>query len=261
MAIKSIIDGCYEKIDSFLGITHIGKSPHFNHKSSYQYLSENPKTEIDFEVLIFDLYKQINNNMKDSSTGYDKLPSRENWRFNKQLNIDNTNTSPETTLEKILIQSSDDNLINQVPTSSGLIGPTQDKKRNLDMVLRCSDSEYEFIELKVDSNTPVYAAMEILIYGLLFLFSVENKKQFEYDDKVIINAAVIHLIALAPYKYYSYDINWLEDELNKGLSNFFNKNKFNMKMDFCFQTFPEEFDWPSDDDAMIAFNNRKILYP
>ncbi len=43
----------------------------------------------------------------------------------------------------------------------------------------------EFIELKIDekSGGPLSAAMEILLYGLIFVFSRENIKDLGYDLK------------------------------------------------------------------------------
>jgi len=269
MKVKSIIDGCDELIDTFLGITHIGKSPCFNHKLSYQYLADSPLNDTEFQVLIGNLYERIFANWKNSIEHYDKPPSKENWRFVKQLDMASSNTSPETILEKTLTQSSDNSLVNQVPTSSGLVGSTQDKKRNLDMVLRCNEFEYEFIELKVDSNTPVYAAMEILLYGLIYLFSVNNREQLQYqDDNELLNATTIHLIALAPDIYFTNNIQWLENKLNEGLAIFMASHGQNrIHMGFCFQSFPEGFVWPPHTDvqndnqyAMDAFNNRQRIY-
>jgi hypothetical protein len=74
MKVKSIIDGCYELIDTFLGITHIGKSPHFDHKSSYQYLADNPLNDAEFQILISNLYERIFTNWKNSIEQYDNPP-------------------------------------------------------------------------------------------------------------------------------------------------------------------------------------------
>jgi hypothetical protein len=184
--------------------------------------------------------------------------------------MDSSNISPETTLEKMLARTSDDSLVNQVPISSGLTG-SRGNKRNIDMVLRCGDKEYEFIELKVitKTNTPIYASMEILLYGLIYLFSVNNREQLQYqDDNELFNATTIHLIALAPDSYFTNNIQWLENKLNEGLAAFMSSNGLiRIHMDFCFQSFPKGFIWPSPteikDDcqyAMDAFNNRRRIY-
>jgi hypothetical protein len=82
---------------------------------------------------------------------------------------------------------------------------------------------WEFIELKVNSDTPLYAAMEILQYGLLFLFSRHHQQELQYDtSKELLQATQIHLKVLAPSRYYTsnragapYQLQWLEESLNE----------------------------------------------
>ena len=64
------------------------------------------------------------------------------------------NTSPEVMLERSIVRAASDNWANQVPTSSGLIGPHADKVRNIDLVQRLDENHFSFIELKVASNNP-----------------------------------------------------------------------------------------------------------
>jgi hypothetical protein len=73
------------------------------------------------------------------------------------------------------------------------------------LIHRCEEGVYELIELKVESNTPLYAAMEILQNAVLYIFYRERKKELEgevAEPKDILRATVIHLRVLAPCNYY-----------------------------------------------------------
>ncbi len=269
MKLESIISGCNQIIDNYFELTDIGKPPHYDRKKSYIRLSDNPRNELDFSELISSLYKQIQSNREMSISSYGKLPSRENWRFEKQIEIASVNTSPEVILERRLVNAFDGSLVNQIPTSSGLVGPRQDKVRNIDLVLRNNSHEYEFIELKVESNTPLYAAMEILLYGLLYIFTREFMREFEYDnnDKILLTANSIHLVVLAPNRYYPYHIQWIEKKINDGLHQFIEtESGIDLKMDFSFQSFPKDFQWPlfdkelNDNELIQAMNDRFPIY-
>ena len=96
---------------------------------------------------------------------------------------------------------------------------------------------YELIELKTDDGggTPLFAAMEILQYGVLYIFSREKFQELGYHGIELLNAKGIHLRVLAPADYYApYNLSWLEKSINKGLASFL--TKFNFKMDFKFDT-------------------------
>ncbi len=192
-------------------------------------------------------------------------PSEENWRFKKIPNIAKHNRSEEKKLEKAIVKlPSLPDWVNQVPTSSGLIGSSSDKLRNIDLIHRLEGRVYEFIELKVESDTPMYAAFEIVVNGLIYLVSREFYTNQCIDSKEILKARKVHLQTLAPQDYYSrYSLSWLEDELNKGLKTFASE-KFNnnFEIDFTFTSFPESFKWPrkdnelKDNELVEALNNR-----
>ena len=96
---------------------------------------------------------------------------------------------------------------------------------------------YELIELKTDDGggTPLFAAMEILQYGVLYIFSRENAQKLGYEGVELLKAKGIHLRVLAPADYYApYNLSWLEKSIDRGLTSFL--SKFNFKMDFKFET-------------------------
>jgi hypothetical protein len=148
--------------------------------------------------------------------------------------------------------------VNQIPTCAGLVD-SQGKLCNIDLAQR-DGNKYSLIELKYASNTPLYAAMEILQYGLLYVFSRRFMNQLGYDNKQMLDAKHVSLVALAPKDFYAgYSVGWLEASMTEGLE-LFTENK-NYKMDFHFEEFPANFEWKcSDEQLQTAMYNRVKLY-
>jgi len=196
------------------------------------------------------IFRKILNNF-NKSKGNISISS-ELWRFKKMEYIEKNNRDPETKLEKGIIKKCGDDWVNQVPTSSGLVGAHSDKKRNIDLVHRISleKGEYTFYELKVRSDNPVFAAMEILIYGMLYCLARQCNEIKLPEDNELSKAKSIHLNVLAPRDFYSSYSNEgllnISKEINKGLKFFlveFTKNNPNLsiEMDFRFDQFRESF--------------------
>lgn len=97
---------------------------------------------------------------------------------------------------------------NHVPSASGLMGnPWADKQRAIDLVGHRDGEAYDFIELKVvrkkTSDTPLHAAIEILIHGALYVFSRLYIEELGYDrreeeGKELLQATKVNLCVLAP---------------------------------------------------------------
>ncbi len=89
-------------------------------------------------------------------------------------------------------------------------------------------------------GTPLFAAMEILQYGVHYIFSRENAKDLGYaeTDKELLGATGIHLKVLAPATYYAGydDLSWLEESIRKELASFLDQPKLAFEMDFKFET-------------------------
>jgi hypothetical protein len=120
------------------------------------------------------------------------------------------------------------------------VHPGADRRRSIDLVHKCGDKTYEFIELKLASDTPLYAAMEILKYGVLYIFCRQDERVSRYihihEKENLLQAESIHLRVLAPARYYEkYDLAWLETSINSGLDNFLTQRRFAFKMDFKFE--------------------------
>lgn len=250
---KNVIDGVNNIIDESLGITHIGGSPHYRHRKSCASLIRSPESFDGYKV-ICRIYDQLEQNFMRPENRFHTLgPSVENWRFEKKLYLDKSNNSKEKTLEKNIVKFGSEDWVNQVPTSSGIISSASDKLRNIDLVRRVEDDVYEFIELKIDSDTPLFAAFEITINGLIYLLSKRHYSEKYLADKEIFLSDKIILKTLAPKSYYSIgDLKWLASELNCGLRNLLN-DKFSNKvqMNFTFSAFPENFVWPCDKSKLL----------
>ena len=232
----SILAGVGDVINEALGL----KDSRFKykHKKACQLLSEGIGPAFDAKALIGNILAQVKRNRDQT-----RLPSDKNWRWEKHPEIDSDNRSPEVKLERQIVRSSENDWVNQVPVSSGLAG-SGDRRRAIDLVHRCGGGWYELIELKVGSDTPLFAAMEILQYGVLFIFSRKYSEKLgytekhEYDEESIkmLNAPGIHLKVMAPTTYYAgYHLQWLKEAINTGFDRFMAGRGY--KMDFEFESF------------------------
>jgi hypothetical protein len=191
--------------------------------------------------LVTNLYNQIDK--KWMNRNYKKDPSNQNWRLIPQLNITKANPSKEKQLEKAIATLSSSDWINQVPTASGLFNANTLRKASIDLVHRISESRFEMIELKCRSgtNTPLYAGIEILLYGLLYVHARTNMDVMRYGDKALLRADEINLRVLAPKDYYQdYNLGGFEKTVNSGIKKFVGP-KF--EIDFKFTAFPSDFQW------------------
>ncbi len=215
-------------------------SRRYRHKSACQELSRRRSCG-EVVTLIEDLYNKIDSNWMIRS--YARLPSPKNWRLTHELKITEGNKSKEKQLEKIIVELLGDDWSNQVPTASGLTGPDDMKKASIDLVHRIRPACYELIELKCDANTPLYAAIEILFYGLLYIHARDHQKEMQYSSppRQLLLADEIGLRVLAPEKHYrDYDLGWFEKKLSDGIGKFVG---LRFKIDFKFTAFPGDFQW------------------
>lgn len=166
----SILDGVGEIIDKWLPLTkRYGAPPHYRHRSTFLSVVRAGPTQIDGFGLAKAIYGQICTNWSRCPR---KARSLENWRWAPRPNHSPRNRSPEVTLERAIVQEAGVEWANQVPAASGLCGSRRDRRCCVDLVHKPPSSQsYEFIELKWNSNHPLYAAMEVLCYGMLYLFA------------------------------------------------------------------------------------------
>lgn len=261
--IMSICSGINEIIDHHLGVEDIGSEPHYVHKTSCLRLSKEPPKEFNVARMLSEMLECLEKNWEISPRRTYAEPSNENWRFKKQLHISKKNTSPEKILEKKIVSIASNNWVNQIPTASGLWDHKSDRHRNIDLVHRLGPKEYAFIELKVGSDNPLKAAMEILLYGILYIFSRRQYDQSLKRKKELLQAETINLRVLAPLKFYDrYNLAWLEVELNSGLKSFLSAlDDIKFDMDFRFEAFPSDFDGEIiQNNCLDAFHKKSPVW-
>lgn len=248
---QGIFEGTDEIVSSFLGLTGGEK---LNQKSTCQRLASAPNGPLDFEALISDLYARIEHNW--SHRDRQSPPSLQNWRSEPQTTLDKDNRSPEVLLERaVAILGSRDILpgwFNQVPVASGLVDSHADGRAAIDLVQRQGDRA-EFIELKWNSDTPAFAAFEILRYGLVFLFSSVNREALGYSEKGLLDARDVMLRVLARHAYYDeFDLTWLGHGLDGGIRAFAERmTNGKLSMGFGFLAFSAEFRRPFMEEADV----------
>lgn len=233
-----------------------GKPTGFGHKTNCLRLSGD--TAPDFfsaERLIAEMFGRIENNILDREDK--REPSDANWDFSLrdkadpkagQTGKDKKSEKPEVTLERAIIQAqrktyqnTKDRWTYQMPVATGLFGSGIDKSSNIDLVRKQSDGVFDLIELKIGSNNPLYATVEILQYGLAYAASRQLAQKIVYDTGrlEILRAKQIHLCVLAPRKFYElrktprYNFRWLEEGLNNALLQFSEKHGYKMSFKFC----------------------------
>lgn len=187
-------------------------------------------------------------------------PSEQNWRwFDPRPEIPSEkNRRPETTLERAFIRAclalGRKDWSNQVPIASGIAGPSAHKTSAVDLVHQRSTESFELIELKVGSDTPLYAAIEIVVYGLIWILSRQDRERLRYPTTPILSASEITLAVLAPAKpfYQVPTLDWLSEPLTQGISDLA-RRELAVRMSFEFQQFSPPFAWPAEYTAQELY--------
>jgi hypothetical protein len=219
----SILQGIVELVDDWLDVERIGKPPYYRHKSTAIELSRRTTRIRDARPFLDACYSRIHQNwLAAVDSGYTN-PSTENWRWKRHLDLAPENASPELRLERAIVATCGESWSNQMPVASGLVGPATDKRAAVDLVYRKEPTTYSLIELKIDSNNPLFAAIEILSYGMLFVWSRANQDSLGYDveNQPVLSASDITLSVLAPERYFDgMDLSAFATVLNRGLAQF-----------------------------------------
>ena len=249
---NSILAHTSEIVVRHLGIGDDGPGqPRFRSKKVALSLGDTPPVGFNCGSMLDEILRQIERNFLARKAV--RPPSVQNWRFEKKLEISAENKSPEKTLEKTIARIAGPDWVNQVPTSSGLSTSSNDKHRNVDLVYRHDPLRYEFIELKVGSDTPLYAAIEILLNGALYLFARTHLSGGAPPLNAPLLAQHVHLRVLAPAPYYErFQMGWLQSAISGALQEKVSADsRLPDTMDFAFCKFPDSFQWPCSDDALL----------
>jgi hypothetical protein len=237
---SSIFSGVDSFIDAFFGIEDVGAAPHHKHQTSARRLSGEKGSGFDAPSFLSGLYSIVEQN----GLGSTRVPSQQNWRLQKMPAISANNRSLEKRLEKAIAQDLGEEWTNQMPTASGLV-TSGERQRNIDLVHRQDFRVFELIELKVESDTPFFAAIEILKNGMTYLFIRWHRETLRYreSDQAPLWADVIHLRVLAPARYFhGYNFAWLERFLNRSLAALVDPMiDGSLRMEFEFERFSRSF--------------------
>lgn len=232
----SILAGIDELVDDWLDIEPKGSPPHYRHRAAANELTRREAPITGALTFLEASYAQIHANWLAAIVAGYTNPSKENWRWKRHPNLGANNSSPELQLERAIVNACGENWSNQMPTASGLTGPATDKRAAVDLVLREDSTSYSFIELKVNSDTPLFAAVEIIKYGLLFVWSKVNQNVLGYERKrqPVLAANTVTLGVLAPADYYSnFELTDMASVLTSGLVEFGKQHGVSLRFEFC----------------------------
>lgn len=249
----SIVQGIDDLIDKELHIENIGKSPHYKHKTSCLKLSKSQPSDFDAFRLLESLLDCVEQNWQNSPRRKSHKISDQNWRWEKKLELSPRNSSDEKQLEKTIAKIASKTWSNQIPTASGLYSSNRDRHRNIDLAQDHGNQSYSLIELKVKSDTPLFAAMEIVTYAILYIFARKYYPADFQNSKPLLQAQTIQLRVLAPRAYYvDYNLDWLNPLLNKAFKSLIYSQQIeDLNMDFDFLCFPAAFRWPCNNQELL----------
>lgn len=213
--------------------------------------------------------------------------SRQNWR-SKLIPLDENSgylTSPNWTNSEVRLErhivavcAGRVELWNQMPVASGLLPllskdpngkrpVSSEGRRAVDLIYRPEGAKgrVEFLELKVRRNDGSRdslrdAALELLEYGVLYLFSRKHRKTLGYDKPIennayeVLDAPYVRLRVLAPPNYYEGQdaASFSIDAANRALEGYIRENEFgDLKMDIGFEQLAK------GNDALSQFVNKE----
>ena len=247
----SLFDGCPEIVDRNLGISDewVGQEPRYQSGTSLLRMSE-VNLPNGYE-LVSELFGQMMRNW--GAAGCSATKSKENWRFTKHVAFADNNRSAEVLLERTIASVTGEQWANQIPVDSGLLG-----KSNKTLDLACHDGDvFDLVELKDASNktdTPLSAAIQVLNYGLANVLFQINKHRVlpSGSENQLLGAKQLRFHVLAPVPFYerfrkvSAWLGKFEACIQLGVVQFseqFTNPEYPRISEFCFQTFPADFQW------------------
>ena len=234
----SLFSGVDAAINNALEITS------YRHKSKFREVIENPPKSFNGVNFVESIFKLIEENWESCVIGKARKPSAENWRWLQPTKPPaDRNSSAEVCLERALVdvclKAGRTDWSNQVPLAK-FVGQRSYGRKAIDLVHRRGERAFDLIELKVASDNPLYAAMEILQYGLVWFLSRRDKSKLDYTGNPIIEADDVRLVVLAPEPFFEgRDFRWLEKHLGDGLAALGEKQA--IKLGFQFHAFPSPF--------------------
>ncbi len=234
-----ILKGVGDLIDARLHLA-FGGPPHYKHKKSCEQLSKGAIRDFDGRAFISEIYEKLKQNGLEKLQRGGKPPTKENFRWEPHTDFSSEHSGLEVPFERTVATLSKlpetegfnlRNWTNQMPVASGLTDHPEGK-RCIDLVHCCGGGAYDFIELKTsgpnDSDNPLHAAIEILLYGLIYVFSRVHREKLNYDasnsnpskpNVLSDDTKIVNLLVIAPKAFYTrYNLEWFEKQLDSGLA-------------------------------------------
>lgn len=180
-----------------------------------------------------------------SNRAEERWPSQSNWvlRLAPEFTQHPTKYLEKQLQKNIAILLQNEGWGNDVPTASGLVND-RGRQMNIDLAHQIPDG-FEFIELKLESNTPYEAALQILRYGAVYLlYRLEPELARRFKGNRMMNAKRIVLEVLAPDRYYAFgdvDLPLLETHLDRQVSRFAEEHVRDLSLSFRFMAFNADF--------------------
>ncbi|MFT7221816.1 MAG: hypothetical protein ACI8Z1_003439 [Candidatus Azotimanducaceae bacterium] len=227
--------GVYSLVDDWLDLTPVGQPPCYRHRTAANTMSKRIAPIEGAGEFLQACYQQIHSNWQAAAETGRSRSSSENWRWKRHLDLGVANISPELSLERKIVNVGGENWSNQMPVASGLTGSASNKRTAVDLVHRENESSYSFVELKVASDTPLFAAIEILLYGLMFIWSKDNSDLLGYGESLppVLKATDVRLYVLAPEPYYDrFNPKGITLAINEGLGDINQGKDINMSFEF-----------------------------
>jgi hypothetical protein len=187
----------------------------------------------------------------------DRWPTRKNWALRVAPDFSSNPTKYiEKQLQKeIAIALELEGWGNDMPTASGLVD-SRSRQMNVDIVHELTDG-IELFEVKVASDTPYDAALQILRYGAIYtLYRLEPELASRFRWNRVLRAERVALKVLAPPGYYAssdVDLRSLEKQLDRQVGHFAVSMADPLETSFEFLTFPAGFNYqPGMDREVIC---------
>ena len=249
---SSLLDGVETAACDALGISRL------RHRSALRSLRLT--SGIDLADLV---YRVVSANWHAGRAAENKDRSSQNWRWALQPQIGAGNRSPEVMLERRIasacMRSGRVDWANQIPVASGLIPGAADGRRAIDLVHRSGERCFQFVELKIASDTPLYAAVELLGYASAWLLARADPPA---RSTVLLEAEHVDLRVLAPAQYYApFDLLQLEASLNRGVSLL--GERCGVGLSFGYEVLPRELlhpPLPDDSTLLEVLSTRPPLH-
>ena len=240
-ALNSLFDRTSGVVAAHLGISSLA------HRSALLILASEGKIR---PGSVLALYDGIAHNWSQALRLGRGSPSQANWRWwVPQVDIAAHNISPEVVLERAIVRAcvstGRTDLANQIPVASGIAGPHAERRRAIDLVQKRSEGSFAFIELKIASDNPLYAAFEIIGYVCVWLLARQIT-----SSGPLLEASKVETEVLAPRRYYSrYSLAGIEAQLHAELAAL--GERHGVELSFAYRALPSWFEpVPSYADAV-----------